>query len=234
MELDNYFLDTDKRRRDENGNIDLESIDCIDIPRLNADLQKLIASGSVDIPVFDFKTGRRTTETKRVTVGEGSPIIMEGIHGLNEKLTPGIAKKNKYKIYINDLTHLNIDDFNRIPSSDVRLIRRIVRDMNTRGHNAERTMSMWQSVTDGEKKNIYPFSSEADVVFNSSLFYELSVLKKYADPALKEISAASPCYHEAQRLMYILSFFLPIEDESAIYTSSVIREFIGGSVFENL
>ena len=149
-------------------------------------------------------------------------------------MTCHIPRENKYKIYINDLTHLNIDPNNRIPTSDVRLIRRIVRDSKQRGNDALRTISMWQSVKRGEERNIYPFSGEADFVFNSSLFYELSVLKKYAEPALQKVKQDSQYYAEARRMIDFLSFFLAIEDESAIYSNSILREFIGGNIFDTL
>ncbi len=234
ISLDNYFVDREVTPKDENGEYDFESIQAIDIEKFNHDLLKLMAGEETEVPLFDFHEGKRLPVGQKLKVDLDSPIIIEGIHGLNEKLTEHIPKKNKYKIYVNDLTHLNIDQNNRIPTSDVRLLRRIVRDNTQRGHNALATISMWQSVKRGEEKNIYPYSKEADFVFNSSLLYELAVLKKYAEPVLAQVPTDSIYYAEAKRLLDFLSFFRPIEDESAIYTNSILREFIGGNVFDKL
>ena len=234
ISLDNYFVDRKITPKDENGEYDFESIHAIDIEKFNHDLLKLMAGEEAEVPLFDFQEGKRLPVGQKLKVDPDSPIIIEGIHGLNEKLTEHIPKKNKYKIYVNDLTHLNIDQNNRIPTSDVRLLRRIVRDNTQRGHNALATISMWQSVKRGEERNIYPYSKEADFVFNSSLLYELAVLKKYAEPVLAQVSPDNIYYAEAKRLLDFLSFFRPIEDESAIYTNSILREFIGGNVFDEL
>ncbi len=231
---DDYFVNRDKTPLDEFGNKDFESIYALDLDEFNNNLKDLMAGKETKVPVYDFIEGRRADERKVLKLEEGSPLIVEGIHGLNEILTKDIARENKCKIYINDLTDLNVDQYNRIPTSDVRLIRRIVRDSFMRGHDALATISMWQSVRRGEHMNIFPYSNEADFVFNTSLAYELAVLKKYAEPALKAISNESEYYYEARRLLGFLSFFLPIENESAIYTNSLLREFIGGSVFEKL
>ena len=160
------------------------------------------------------------------------PIIIEGIHGLNEKLTEGIPADQKFKIYISALTQLNIDEYNRIPTTDTRLIRRIVRDSKYRGHSALQTLRQWASVRRGEEKNIFPFQEEADVMFNSALVYELAVLKKYVEPLLHEITDQHAEYSEAKRLLKFLSYFIPIDDEHIIPQTSIIREFIGGSCFE--
>ncbi|MFA0816279.1 MAG: nucleoside kinase [Anaerofustis sp.] len=234
ISLDNYFLDREHTPKDENGEYDFESIDAIDIELFNENLIDLMEGREVEVPIFDFVQGKRMEKGQKLKVAPGNPIIIEGIHGLNDKLTWHIPRKNKYKIYINDLTHLNIDPNNRIPTSDVRLIRRIVRDSKQRGNDALKTISMWQSVKRGEEKNIYPFSDEADFVFNSSLFYEMSVLKKYAEPALQRVKQDSLYYAEARRMIDFLSFFLAIEDESAIYSNSILREFIGGNIFDSL
>lgn len=234
ISLDNYFVDRELTPRDQDGKLDLESIDAIDIKTFNENLLDLMDGKETEVPMFDFMTGRRLPKGRLLKVDKNSPIIIEGIHGLNEKLTHHIPKENKYKIYVNDLTHLNIDQNNRIPTSDVRLLRRIVRDNLQRGHDALQTISMWQSVKRGEEINIYPYSNEADFVFNSSLFYEMSVLKKYAEPALYAIKEDSEYFYEAKRMRDFLSFFLPLKDETPIYTNSILREFIGGNVFDAL
>ena len=234
ISLDNYFFDREHTPKDENGEYDFESIDAVDIELFNQNLIDLMDGKEVEVPIFDFVEGKRKANGQKLKVALGNPIIIEGIHGLNDRLTCHIPRQNKYKIYINDLTHLNIDPNNRIPTSDVRLIRRIVRDSKQRGNDALRTISMWQSVKRGEERNIYPFSGEADFVFNSSLFYEMSVLKKYAEPALQKVRQDSTYYAEARRMIDFLSFFLEIEDESAIYSNSILREFIGGNIFDSL
>ncbi|MBE6039148.1 MAG: nucleoside kinase [Anaerofustis stercorihominis] len=232
--MDDYFIDRDKTPLDEFGKPDFEGIEAINIELFNENLIDLMDGKETVLPIYDFKTGKSIREGRTLSVEAGSPIIIEGIHGLNESLTSHIPKKNKYKIYINDLTHLNIDQYNRIPTSDVRLVRRIVRDSVQRGHSALDTISMWQSVRRGEEKNIFPYAHEADIIFNSSLFYEMGVLKKYAVEALSEVPRENEFFYEAQRILKYLSFFVPIEDESAIFTDSVLREFIGGSVFEHI
>jgi uridine kinase len=234
ISLDDYFINRDKTPLDEFGQLDYESIKAIDVELFNDQLIALMEGETVEIPKYSFRDGRREECGTMLHVDSSSPIIIEGIHGLNESLTPHLPKETKYKIYINDLTHLNLDQSNRIPTSDVRLLRRIVRDSVARGHNALATIAMWQSVKRGEEKYIYPYSSEADFVFNSSLFYEMSIIKKYAVPSLKEIDEGSVYYYEALRLLEFLSFFRTIEDERAIYTNSILREFIGGNVFDFL
>ncbi|MFZ7130936.1 MAG: nucleoside kinase [Eubacteriales bacterium] len=228
IELDNYFLDRELTPRDENGEYDFENIDAIDIELFNDHLLKLMEYQEVEIPKFNFLVGKREKGTK-IKIQENHPIIIEGIHGLNEKLTKYIPKDKKYKIYINALTHLNINAYNRIPTTDIRLIRRMVRDYNYRGHNGDTTLKMWGSVRAGEEKYIFPFQEEADYIFNSALFYELSALKKYAIPILKEVDPMSPYFPYANRIMEFLELFLSIEDESTILGNSILREFIGGS-----
>jgi uridine kinase len=232
--LDDYFVDREKTPMRADGQYDFESIGALDVELFYEHLIALMEGKPIEAPRFDFLSGRRLSYGVPMKADEGSPIIIEGILGLKEELTPHIPKSSKYKIYINDFTHLNIDPSNRIPTSDTRLVRRIVRDSVQRGHSALSTIAMWQSVRLGEEVNIYPYSGDADFVFNSSLFYEMGVLCKYAIPALSSITGESPFYHEAKRLTDFLSFFLPIADESAIYSSSLLREFIGGSVFERL
>ena len=234
IELDNYFVDRVDTPLDEFGELDFECIGAVDVTLFNKHLKLLMEGEEVEIPIYDFKEGRRSPVGRKISVEKGNPIIIEGIHGLNDALTPDIKRANKYKIYVNDLTHINFDKFNRVPTSDIRLIRRIVRDNLTRGHDALKTISMWQSVRRGEAKNIFPFAVDADFIFNSSLLYELSALRKYAIPSLERISEESCYYYEARRLINILSYFLPVEDESPIYSNSILKEYIGGNVFESM
>lgn len=232
--LDDYFIDRDKTPLGADGKPNFECLEALNVELFNENLLELMAGKEALLPIYDFKTGRSSREGRRLSVDADSPIIIEGIHGLNDSLTSHIPSQNKYKIYINDLTHLNIDQYNRIPTSDVRLIRRIVRDRVARGHDAAATIDMWQSVRAGEEQNIFPFSHQADFVLNSSLFYELSVLKKYALPALLAITPEQPLYHEAERLLTFLSFFRTLDDEKAIPTGSLLREFIGGNIYDEL
>jgi len=230
IELDNYFLDREKTPKDSKGQFDFDCIEALDIELFNENLLQLMEYREVEIPKFNFLTGKREKGYK-IKISKDNPIIIEGIHGLNERLTHYIPKENKYKIYINALTQLNIDSYNRIPTTDIRLIRRLVRDHRTRGHNAEGTLKMWDCVRAGEEKNIFPYGEDADYIFNSALFYELSVLKKYAEPILEEINDDSLYYPHAQRILQFLDLFLSIEDESSILANSILREFIGGSIY---
>ncbi|MBR6800291.1 MAG: nucleoside kinase [Eubacteriaceae bacterium] len=232
--MDDYFIDRDKTPLDEYGQPDFESVRALDIELFNENLVDLMAGKETVLPVYDFKTGKSIRNGRTLIVDEKSPIIIEGIHGLNDALTDHIPRKNKYKIYINDLTHLNIDNLNRIPTSDVRLVRRITRDNVQRGHDALATIAMWQSVRRGEEKNIFPYAGEADFVVNSSLFYELGVLKKYSHETLTAVSRQSEYYSEARRILKYLSFFMDVEDETTIYANSVLREFIGGSIYDKI
>ncbi|WAM31263.1 nucleoside kinase [Caldicellulosiruptor naganoensis] len=227
--LDDYFYE-DKVPLDENGKPDYESIEAIDIELFNAQLKDLISGKEVILPKFDFINRKRTFQ-RRVRLEENDIIIIEGIHGLNSRLTPMIDDKNKFRIYVSALTHLNLDKHNRIQTTDYRLLRRIVRDARTRGASAKRTISMWPSVRNGEEKNIFPYQEMADSMFNSALIYELAVLKKYAVPLLKTITKEDEEYSEAQRLLHFLSFILSVDDEREIPPQSIIREFIGGSCF---
>ncbi len=232
LSTDDYFVDREHTPKDEWGQYDFESIEAVDVKLFNEQLTKLLQGKSVEVPIFNFHKGARELKGKVMQITSEQPIIIEGIHGLNEKLTPGISLDNKFKIYISALTQLNIDDYNRIPTTDARLIRRIVRDSKFRGNSALETLRIWLSVRRGEEKNIFPFQEEADVMFNSALVYELAVLKKYAKPLLKDISDKEIEYIEAKRLLKFLSYFMIIEDESIIPQTSIIREFIGGSCFE--
>ncbi|HHZ01160.1 MAG TPA: nucleoside kinase, partial [Tissierellia bacterium] len=198
----------------------------------NEHLLDLIAGREVQIPVFNFKKGIREYTREPVRLTDEHIIVIEGIHGLNEELTKNIPQANKFKIYISALTQLNIDRHNRIATSDLRLLRRLVRDYTHRGNNATKTMELWDNVVKGAERYIFPYQENADAIFNSALVYELGVLKKYAEPIIKEIDEDSIYYPERQRLLKFLSYFLPIEDESEIPKTSILREFIGGSSFE--
>lgn len=228
ISIDDYFVNREFTPRDENGEYDFESLESIDVELFNNDLKKLINGELVEIPSFNFKTGKREYKGRKIKMEKSDILIIEGIHGLNERLTRDIPKENKFKIYISALTQLNVDDHNRIPTTDTRLLRRIVRDNQYRGTSAERTIELWPSVRRGEEKNIFPYQEEADVMFNSALIYELSILKQYAEPLLFRIEPQSPCYSEAKRLFKFLDYFLGVSSES-VPQNSIIREFIGGS-----
>lgn len=228
--LDDYFLNRTETPRDKDGNLDFESINALDVKLFNENLLDLINGKEVTIPIFNFKTGKREEYGKKLKLQNDSIIVVEGIHGLNEKLTELIDKKDKFKIYVSALTSLNLDEHNRIYTTDNRLLRRIVRDNQFRGISAKETIERWHLVRDGEEKNIFPFQENADVVFNSALIYEIFVLKAYAEKLLKEIDNNNPEYIEAKRLLGFLSYFkkAPIKD---IPAHSIIKEFIGGSCF---
>ncbi|MGD9569300.1 MAG: nucleoside kinase [Sedimentibacter sp.] len=232
LSLDDYFVDRNKTPKDENGDYDFETIDALDLDLFNEQLLSLMTCETVNIPVYNFKLGKREYTREPVTLTKEHIIIIEGIHGLNEELTKDIPQINKFKIYISALTQLNIDNHNRISTSDLRLIRRLVRDNTHRGNNALKTMEQWDNVVRGAERYIFPFQENADAIFNSALVYELCVLKKYAEPLIKEICKDSKFYPERQRLLKFLSYFKSIEDESAIANTSILREFIGGSCFE--
>jgi uridine kinase len=228
---DDYFLERDKTPRDEDGNYNFEDIESIDIEMFNKNINDLLAGEEVDLPIFDFKLGRKVFGRKITKAEEGQAIVIEGIHGLNEKLSKNIPEDEKFKIYISPFTQINIDEYNRVPTTDARLIRRIVRDTRARNNPAQVTISQWPSVRKGEDKNIFPFNGEADVLFNSVHIYELAVLKKYAFPLLLSISPDEPEFSEAVRLLKFLKHFETIEDDSMILNNSILREFIGGSIF---
>lgn len=230
ISLDDYFVNRKDTPRDENGEYDFESIYALDLKLLNNDLDRLLKGEEIELPIFNFITGKREYQGKRLKLTEDTVLIAEGIHGLNEILTSKIDHKNKFKIYVSALTQLNIDCHNRIPTTDVRMLRRIVRDNRTRGKDAEATLLGWLSVRRGEDKNIFPFQEEADVMFNSTLVYELGALKKYAKPLLEKIDASSKAYSEASRLLKFLRYFLTVS-EKEIPQNSIIREFIGDSCF---
>lgn len=232
LSLDDYFVDREHTPKDENGEFDFETIDALDLELFNEQLLSLMACEEVQIPTFNFKSGKREYTKDPVKLTNDHIIIIEGIHGLNDKLTKNIPQKNKFRIYISALTQLNIDNHNRISTSDLRLVRRIVRDNTHRGNNVYKTMELWDNVVKGTEKYIFPHQENADAIFNSALVYELSVLKKYAEPLVKEIKKDSIFYPERQRLLKFFSYFKSIDDESAIPNTSILREFIGGSCFE--
>jgi len=230
MSLDNYYVNRDECPRDEFGNFDFETIRAIDVAQITKDLQALLNGEEVHIPTFNFLTGRREYKGNIMKLQPRDVLVMEGIHGLNDLTSEGISTSDKYKIFISALTQVNVDDHNRIPTTDTRLLRRIVRDFRTRGSTAANTISMWPSVLRGEAKYIFPWQEQADTFYNSALVYEMSVLKQYAEPLLFGISQTEPEYTEARRLIKFLSSFLSIPSES-IPPNSILREFIGGSSF---
>lgn len=232
LSLDDYFVNRSLTPKDENGDYDFETIKAVDLDLFNEQLLDLMAGETVNIPVYNFITGEREFTREPVTLSKEHIIIVEGIHGLNDELTKNIPHKNKYKIYISALTQLNIDNHNHIATSDLRLIRRIVRDNTHRGNNALKTMELWDNVLRGAEKYIFPYQENADAIFNSALVYELCVLKKYALPLIKEIDEDSEFFPERQRLLKFLSYFKTLECESAIPNTSILREFIGGSCFD--
>jgi|BioPla2DNA2_1021312.scaffolds.fasta_scaffold01935_4 uridine kinase len=230
ISLDDYFVNREHTPRDETGDYDFEALEAIDIKLFNQHLNDLISGKEVDIPIFNFAKGGREDFCRKLKITENQILIIEGIHGLNEKLTASIPKESKFKIYVSALTSMNIDDHNRIPTTDTRIIRRIVRDFQFRGCSAVNTIKRWPSVRRGEERNIFPFQEEADVMFNSALIFELGVLKTYAEPLLADIDISQPEYSEARRLIEFLTNFLSIEPKE-IPINSIIREFVGGSCF---
>ena len=228
--LDNYYLDRQFCPRDENGNFDFECLEALDVELFNKDMSALLAGKRVELPNFNFMTGKREYRGKFMQLGADDILVIEGIHGLNDKLSYSLPGESKFKIYISALTQLSIDDHNALPTTDGRLIRRIVRDARTRGTSAQETIAMWDSVRRGEEKYIFPFQEAADFIFNSALIYELAVLKVYAEPQLFNIPVEAPEYLEAKRLLKFLDYFLGIPSEN-IHHNSLVREFIGGSCF---
>lgn len=228
--LDDYFLNREDCPLDEYGKPDFEGLAALDIEQFHKDMSALLRGERVEIPYYNFKTGMREYRGNFKQLGEGDILVLEGIHGLNDELSHNLPRESKYKIYISALTQLNIDEHNRIPSTDGRLIRRMVRDARTRGITAKGTLNMWASVRRGEEKNIFPYQEEADVMFNSALIYELAVLKQFAEPILFGIGKDEPEYAEAKRLLKFLDYFLGIPTED-IPKNSILREFIGGSCF---
>jgi len=230
LSVDNYFVERQNNPRDEFGNYDFECIEAIDTELFNDHILKLLNGEEIEVPTFDFEHGTKLYNGEKMRLNDDQILVIEGIHCLNDKLTPAIPKDQKYKIYISCLTVLNQDYNNRISTTDSRLIRRIVRDHQFRGYSALHTLKMWDSVNRGENKNIFPFQEEADSMFNSSLIYEISVLKPYAEPLLKAIDNTHPEYSEAKKLLSLLEYFQPIPSEY-VPSNSLLREFIGDSIF---
>lgn len=230
ISLDNYFVDREHTPKDEYGNYDFEALEAIDIGFFNEQLLELMKGNEVQLPKFDFLTGRRYLNGEKLRLKEGDILIVEGIHGMNPYLLPRIDSRNTYKIFISALTQISMDEHTHISTSDNRLIRRIIRDSKYRGYKAAETIKRWPSVKRGEEKNIFPYQENADVMFNSATLYELGVLKKYADPLLKLVPENQEEFMEATRLLKFLSFFKPIDDEE-IPPTSLLREFLGGSSF---
>lgn len=230
ISVDNYFVERENNPKDENGNYDFECIEAIDTKLFNEHILKLLNGEEIDVPTFDFEVGTKRYNGEKMRLKDDQILVIEGIHCLNDKLTSLIPKDQKYKIYISCLTVLNVDFNNRISTTDSRLIRRIVRDNQFRGYSALHTLRMWDSVNRGEEKNIFPYQEQSDSMFNSSLIYEIAVLKDYAIPLLKEIKNTEPEYSEAKKLLSLLEYFESVPSEY-VPTNSLLREFIGGSIF---
>lgn len=228
--VDDYFVDREKTPRDANGDYNFECLEAIDLEQFNKDMSRLLEGETVELPKFNFKTGHREYNGNFKRLGPDDILVIEGIHGLNDKMSYALPSESKFKIYISALTSLNVDGHNRIPTTDGRLIRRMVRDARTRGASATRTLQMWPSVRRGEEENIFPYQESADVMFNSALIYELALLKPYVEPLLYSVKLSDPEYYEAQRLLKFLGYFLSIPADS-IPNNSLVREFSGGSCF---
>lgn len=229
--VDDYFVNRENTPKDENGDYNFECLEAIDVEQFNKDMLELLDGKTVEMPSFNFKTGHREYHGNYKTLREDDILVIEGIHGLNDKMSYALPKESKFKIYISALTCLNVDEHNRIPTTDGRLLRRMVRDARTRGADAKRTLQMWSSVRKGEEENIFPYQESADAMFNSATIYELAVLKIYAEPLLFGINKGEPEYYEAKRLLKFLGYFLGAGSEN-IPTNSIVREFAGGSIFK--
>jgi uridine kinase len=230
VSLDDYYADREFCPKNPDGSYDFECLEALDVKQFNEDMTRLLAGETVQMPTFDFVSGKHSYNGRKLRLEEGDVLVIEGIHGLNDRLSYTLPAESKFKIYISALTHLNIDEHSLLPTTDTRLIRRIVRDARTRGTSAQNTIAMWPSVRRGEEKNIFPFQESADVMFNSALVYELAVLKVYAEPLLFQIPRDSAEYLEAKRLLKFLDYFLPLPTEG-ISKNSLLREFVGGSCF---
>jgi uridine kinase len=228
--LDNYFVNREQTPRDENGNYDFECIEAVDTDQFNEDMVRLLKGEEILMPTFNFLKGEREYKGNTLKMGAQDVLVIEGIHGLNPKMSEKLPDESKFKIYISALTQLNVDEHNRIATTDGRLIRRIVRDARTRGNSARDTISMWESVRKGEEHNIFPYQEEADAMFNSALIHELCVIKPYVEPLLFAIPPEAKEYQEAKRLLKFLDYFLGISSEN-IPNNSILREFVGGSCF---
>ena len=231
ISVDNYFVERQDTPRDENGEYNFECIEAIDLKLFNEHLVKLLNGEEIEVPEFDFSVGTKRYNGKKMKLADDEILVIEGIHCLNDKLTSQISKDQKYKIYISALTVLNMDRYNRISTTDTRLVRRIVRDYQFRGYSALHTLNTWHKVTEGEEKNIFPYQENANVIFNTSLIYELGVLKNIAMPLLEEIKPEDPEYAEARRLINMLKYFREIPAEY-VPANSLIKEFVGGGNFK--
>ena len=231
MGTDDYFVERCDTPLGEDGKPNYENLEALDIDLFNDNMNRLLAGEKVDLPEFDFMDGKKKFGRRITSIRSSQPIVIEGIHALNDTLTEKIAEDQKFRIYISPLTQLNIDVHNRVPTTDARMLRRIVRDYKFRGHSAEQTIALWPKVRSGEDVNIFPYNGRADVLFNSALVYELSVLKKYAQPLLEAVKPEEEVYSEAVRMLKFIRFFDVIENEKDIPNNSIMREFIGGSVF---
>lgn len=232
MGTDDYFVDRINTPRDENGEYDYENLDAMDVDLFNENINQLLAGEEADLPEYDFIAGEKIFGRRKTKLKPGQVIVIEGIHALNGEMSKYISDDEKFKVYISPLTQLNMDDHNRIHITDVRLLRRMIRDNRTRGNNVKDTINQWPKVRRGEDKNIFPYNGEADVLFNSAHIYELAVLKKHAEPLLSEVTRDDSEYSDAVRLLDFLSFFLPIDDEDSIPSDSLLREFVGGCSVE--
>ncbi|WP_291529029.1 nucleoside kinase [Bacteroides sp. UBA939] len=229
--LDNYFVNRENTPRDANGDYDYESLYALDLKKFEEDLQALLKGEEIDLPSFNFATGQRQYKGDKLKIDEHTILILEGIHALNPELTPQIPAGSKYKIYVSALTTISLDDHNWIPTTDNRLLRRIIRDHNYRGYSAQETISRWSSVRAGEDKWIFPYQENADVMFNSALIFELAALRSHAEPVLGSVPRNCPEYAEAHRLLKFIKYFTPIQDKEIPFTS-LLREFLGGSSFK--
>lgn len=230
--VDNYFINREDNPKDENGNYNFECLEALDVELLNHDMNQLLSGQTVELPEFDFMNGRRLYKGDNLRIGTQDVLILEGIHSLNPKMSYALSDEDKYKIYISPLNQLMIGSEDKISTLDSRLIRRIVRDNRTReAHDIERTLSMWQSVRQGEERYIFPYEDNADVMFNSGLLYEYSVLKKHIEPLLMAVEETSPYYSDVLRLKELTDRFLPLE-ETVVPLNSILREFIGGGCFK--
>ena len=230
ISLDNYFVNREETPRDENGNYDYESLYALDLKFFNEQLQALLRGEEVELPRFNFSTGKREFKGDKLKIHENTILIFEGIHALNPELTTQIPDANKYKVYVSALTTISLDDHNWIPTTDNRLLRRIIRDFNYRGYSAQETISRWPSVRAGEDKWIFPYQENADAMFNSALLFEFAVLRRYAEPILNAVPRNCPEYSEAYRLLKFIKYFVPVQDKE-IPPTSLLREFLGGSSF---
>ena len=231
ISLDDYFVDREQTPRDENGNYDYESFYALDLKLFNNQMQALLRGEEIDLPTFNFVLGKKEYKGNKLKLREGTILILEGIHALNPKLVKDIPQQNIFKIYASALTTISLDDHNWIPTSDNRLLRRIIRDFNYRGYSAQDTISRWPSVRAGEDKWIFPYQENADVMFNSALIYELAVLRLHAEPILMSVPRNCPEYSEAKRLLRFINYFVPVQDNE-IPPTSLLREFLGGSSFK--